>query len=340
MLIDCLVSAACCCAGAPWVCAGPSARVDSVGKPACELCGKRLSKCKGKLHTHGPGKMCQSCYDKHRGKVAATAPVPPATLLPAAAPAVQASISSPAPPPGKPAAPNQALPPLLLHDMPTMASNCWSLTRTVRRSSLLALKWKELIDSGELRAWEEKRGKFWQLDTKFQLLCSHMDQLRVSLRHGTEAFFRQSLRDHSIDSDPLRLVDIKLLRCAQGEGLQEIHCDIPDPTLAALSYTCLLYLVDTLSTAVPVAPHSADRQAACYQADAATVRLKLLLRRADFCSCAVFPGDHMLLRCDCPHFGVANPNAAPRYVLFVCFAPKKRPRPDTEDQRYPQGVDS
>jgi hypothetical protein len=209
----------------------------------------------------------------------------------------------------------------------------------MRRSSLLALKWKELIDSGELCAWEEKRGKFWQLDTEIQLECSHMDQLRVSLRHGTEAFFRQSLRDHSIDADPLRLVDIKLLCCAQGEGLQEIHCDIPDPILAAQSYTCLLYLIDTLSTAVPIAPHSADRLAACYQADAASVRHKLLQRK-HFSSCAVSPGDHMLLRCDCPHFGVANPNASLRYVLFCCFAPKKHPKPDTENQRYPQGVES
>ena len=197
----------------------------------------------------------------------------------------------------------------------------------------------DLIKSGELRAWEEKRGKFWQLDTQIQLECTHMDQLRVSLRHGTEAFFRQTLRDHSINVDPLRLVDIKLLRCAEGDGLQEIHCDIPDPVLAALSYTCLLYLVTTLSTAVPIAAHSAERHDACYRADAATVRSKLLQRK-HFSSCAVSPGDHMLLRCDCPHFGVANPNAALRYVLFVCFAPKKHPLPNTEDQRYPQGVDS
>lgn len=219
-----------------------------------------------------------------------------------------------------------------------MLSHCWSLRRLCRRSCVLAGKWMDLIKSGELRAWDEKRGKFWQLDTQIHLECSHMDQLRVSLRSGTESFFRQVLRTHSVDADPLRLVDIKLLRCAHKEGLQEIHCDIPDPTLGALSFTCLLYLTETLSTAVPIAPHSSDRHAACYVADAQTVRSKLL-RRHDFSSCAVSPGDAMIIRCDCPHFGVANPNAAQRYVLFCCFAPKKRPLPDTEDQRYPQGVE-
>lgn len=298
--------------------------------PRCCLCGTQF---RGKQTLpHGTGRKC-----KPRCRSSPAVPPPPPVLAAPATIAPPPAPSAPALPPGQLTPLKQALPPLLLHDKPTMTSHCWSLTRKMRRSSLLALKWKELIDSGELRHWEEKRCKFWQLDTRIQLECSHMDQLRVSLRHGTEAFFRQTLRDHSIDADPLRLVDIKLLRCAQGEGLQEIHCDIPDPAVAALSYTCLLYLVDTLSTAVPIAPHSADRHAACYQADAASVRHGLL-RRIEFCSCAVFAGDHMLLRCDCPHFGVANPYVALRYVLFACFAPKKLPLPDTEDQRYPQGV--
>jgi hypothetical protein len=56
-LIDAHVCGAYCCAGAPRVCAGPSARVDSVGKPACELCGRRLSKVKHH-RAHGPGRIC------------------------------------------------------------------------------------------------------------------------------------------------------------------------------------------------------------------------------------------------------------------------------------------
>jgi len=198
----------------------------------------------------------------------------------------------------------------------------------------------ELIDCGELRGWEEKRGKFYQLDAHAQLDCSHMDQLRVSLCSGTEAFFRQSLRNHGIDPSQLQMGDLKLMGSDLGDGLQEIHCDMTDPDLAAKSHTCLLYLTHTLSTAVPIAPHSDERHAACYVADAATVRNSKLLQRKCFSSCTVSPGDHLLLRGDCPHFGVANPNVARRYVLFACFSPKKRPKPDTEEQRYPHGVDN
>lgn len=100
----------------------------------------------------------------------------------------------------------------------------------------------DLIKSGELKAWEEKRGKFWQLDTQIHLECSHMDGLRIFLRSSAETFFRCVLREHDVSVDCLRLLDIKLLRCAYKEGLQEIHCDIPDPILAQQCYTVLLYL--------------------------------------------------------------------------------------------------
>lgn len=58
------------CVDASLVSAGLAllSRVDSAGKPACEKCGRRLSRCKGKKHTHGAGHICQDCYDKLRGK--------------------------------------------------------------------------------------------------------------------------------------------------------------------------------------------------------------------------------------------------------------------------------
>ena len=42
----------------------PSARVDSSGSQLCELCPKpkRLSRCKGKPHNYGSGKICNKCY--------------------------------------------------------------------------------------------------------------------------------------------------------------------------------------------------------------------------------------------------------------------------------------
>ena len=43
-----------------------SPRVDSDGQRLCELCPRRLSSVKGKLHRHGPGHICQKCYNQQR----------------------------------------------------------------------------------------------------------------------------------------------------------------------------------------------------------------------------------------------------------------------------------
>ena len=61
-LNDAHVSCICCCVDAPLVCAGLVCRVDSAGKPACESCGMRLSRCKGKPHRQDPGHICHRCY--------------------------------------------------------------------------------------------------------------------------------------------------------------------------------------------------------------------------------------------------------------------------------------
>jgi hypothetical protein len=50
-------------------------------------------------------------------------------------------------------------------------------------------------------------------------------------------------------------------------------------------------------------------------------------------------GDAMLFRCDVSHFGVANPDAHTRFVAFMMFSPRGIQPPDTEEQRYPHGVD-
>jgi hypothetical protein len=57
-------------------------RVDSAGKQVCEDCGKRLSRCKGKLHNSGAGKICQSCYNKARNP--SSVALPAASASPAA----------------------------------------------------------------------------------------------------------------------------------------------------------------------------------------------------------------------------------------------------------------
>jgi hypothetical protein len=56
-LIDAPVCCALLCVGVPRVLVGSRPRVDSCGWPACELCGRRLSKVKH-THRHGPGHAC------------------------------------------------------------------------------------------------------------------------------------------------------------------------------------------------------------------------------------------------------------------------------------------
>lgn len=96
------MSPACRTAAAPPVSVGSSARVDSAGWPACEECGKRLSRCKGKLHTRDPGRICSSCYiARHRPSAAAPA-------APTAAPAApNRSHKRARSDPGEPPAPAQ-----------------------------------------------------------------------------------------------------------------------------------------------------------------------------------------------------------------------------------------
>jgi hypothetical protein len=68
------VRCACCCAGAGLAARGARPRVDADGQPACERCGRRLSRCKGKLYASPPGKCCHGCYDAVHTAVTTAAP--------------------------------------------------------------------------------------------------------------------------------------------------------------------------------------------------------------------------------------------------------------------------
>lgn len=91
-------SCAHCRMGALLATPGTAARVDSDGQPACEECGRRLSRCKGKLHKHEKGRICQQCYDDLRRSSSASSPpdpsAPPATL-----PRKRRAVSDPGEPP-------------------------------------------------------------------------------------------------------------------------------------------------------------------------------------------------------------------------------------------------
>ena len=213
------------------------------------------------------------------------------------------------------------------------------LRPSCRRSRVTAAAWLALISSGELRRWEIKRGGFYQHDTHLSLTCSLMDAVRVRLLSGSEQLGRDVLREQGVDPSSLQLAGLKLVRMETGEGEQEIHYDIPEYDQAKQCYTVLLYLVPTLSTAVPSLPLAELRGTfTAGEQRPSAVALKSLSREM-FYRTRVEAGEAMVFRCDVPHFGVANPDAHARYVAFMLFSPRVVKPPDTEEQRYPHGVE-
>jgi hypothetical protein len=326
------------CVEAPHVIACSAPRMDSSGWPACENCGRRLSCCKGKLHKRDPGHICQDCYNRARK--------PPSAVL-------SAAFSPPAEPRrshkrratsdlGQSATDNAvtlAPPSLPLHKQGIWPSHRWALRPSCRRSRATAAAWHALISSGELRQWAVKRGGFYQHDTHESLSCSLEDAVRVRLLSGSEQLGRDILREQGVDPSALQLAGLKIVRMATGEGEQEIHYDIPDHDLATQCYTVLLYLVPTLSTAVSSLPLQALRESFTSGDQLPSLAARRILSREMFYSTRVDAGDAMVFRCDVPHYGVANTDAHTRYVAFMMFSPRGRKIPDTEEQRYPHGVE-
>jgi len=198
-----------------------------------------------------------------------------------------------------------------------------------------------LATSTELKSWEEKRGGFHQHSTHDSLVCSHLDELRVRVRNSSEALARSVLHAVEVDATALQLVDVKLLRAAPGQGKQEVHFDVPEYEMASQSYTVLLYLTPTTSTAVPKSPLSELRDTfTTGEEKPSRAALRKLQRDSCFHTWRVAAGDLLIFNTAVPHFGVANPDRHDRYVLFLHFSPRGLPPHDTEEQRYPHGVPS
>lgn len=165
-----------------------------------------------------------------------------------------------------------------------------------------------------------------------------MDGLRVRLRSSSEALARSVLHSVAVNATSLQLVDIKLLRAASGEGLQDIHYDVPEYEKARQCYSVLLYLTATESTAVPKVPLNELRDTFTEGEKRPSQSALHKLRRDNFHTWRVEAGDLLAFSAAVPHFGVANPDQHDRYVLFLHFSPRGTPTHDTEDQRYPLGV--
>jgi hypothetical protein len=330
MLTDASMSCACWCIGAPWRAVAPRSRVTPNGRAACEECGRELSKCKGKLYKHDPGKICQQCYDGTRRNTpmlsVPVAPVrshkrkhPPAGQNSSSIPAIRI-----APPPI----------PLVL----PLQQQGWKLHAASRTSRALCTSWLHLAEDNELKQWELKRGGYYQHETERSLTCSFLDEKRARLRHSADRVARDLLCKSGVEPSFLKLAAIKLLRAFKGDGEQIVHFDIIEYDLATQCYTVIFYLTDTISTAVPIAPLADLRD--CFtegekhpspSAKAKLVDEKLHTKR-------VTAGSSMIINCACPHRGKANPDERTRFVLFLNYYPSQMKAPDTEEQRYPHGV--
>jgi hypothetical protein len=192
--------------------------------------------------------------------------------------------------------------------------------------------------ANELNRWEIKRGEYYQHDTAQSLRCSFQDEKRVRLRRSADRIARAELSSLGVDAISLRLAAIKLLRSSKGKGEQGIHYDIPEYERAVQCYTVLLYLTDTLSTAIPTLSMKELRRCFTEGEKRPSAAALKFLSRDKFLSQRVTAGTMLVLNSAVPHFGVANPDEYDRYLLFLLFFPSSFPMPDTEEQRYPHGV--
>lgn len=344
-LIDAPVCGVLLCEGASLVQAGAQARTDGRRNQLCELCGERLSRVK---HTtkYGVGKKCHPrCKPSKRAigdghEKSRTSAAPPSRL--------QSSAALPFPPPSAPQRSHKrkaasdpgefvTLPPLQLHPQPFFSRGS-SLHSSHRSSRATAASWLDLATNDELKNWEEKRGGFYQHDTATTLVCSFLDEKRVRLRHSAERIARAALSTLGVEAISLKLAAMKLLRSSQGEGKQEIHYDITEYARAIRCFTVLMYLTDTLSTAIPTLPMDEMRHCFTEGEKRPTKAALRFLSHDKFSSVRVSAGDLLALNCAVPQYGVANPDKQDRYVLFLLFSPSSSPLPDTEEQRYPHGA--
>ena len=163
----------------PLVTAGSAPRKDAAGWPACECCGTRWTRCKGKLYKHGAGKICQRCHNISTGRQAAPTSTTVATT--SARSHKRKQPSAPAVTVAQPLSPLPPLPPPSPFHQPLWHSHGWALRASTRSSRGAAASWLELAQSDELKQWERKRGGFYQHNTHPSLVCSFLDEKRVRL---------------------------------------------------------------------------------------------------------------------------------------------------------------
>ena len=321
------------CVGAPLAGDGSAFRKNEYGQQLCEDCGKRLNRCKGKLYKKLPGLICQECYNTERSPVSSALAAPPP------APVASRSHKRKFPFEGRSTTTiSMTMPPTF--NFYSLQQQGWKLLNSSRTTRALCTSWLQLARDNELKQWEIKRGGFYQHDTAPSLKCSFLDEKRVRLHQSADHIARTQLALVGVNVASLNLAAVKLLRSSYGEGLQEIHYDITTYDQAIKCFTVLIYLTDTLSTAIPTLPMSEMRHCFTDGEKRPSPEALKFLSREKFQSKRVIAGDMLVLNCAVPHYGVANPDEQDRYVLFLLYYPSNSDMPDTEQQRYPHGVRS
>lgn len=185
------------------------------------------------------------------------------------------------------------------------------------------------------------------MQTQSQLRVPSMQPLITETQH----FFWRLMSDHlpAVFSPPAQLLTpyyntvFKLLWCAPGDGLQQLHFDIPKHAEAAQRYSMLFYCSNhSKHTAMPNG--TADELAVGFTRTKETTegqqsKIGALFDKVGFVSKPVPAGSAMIFKTTVAHYGVANEAFnSPRVVIYALFTPTKRSAQDAI-QRFPLGVD-
>jgi hypothetical protein len=267
---------------------------------------------------------CEDCNPKHQPKVTVDADeeMKEAPGLSAAPPLAAASSSSSS---------------AAAAVRPSFLTHSWALLDTNSFSSSTAAQWMAFysaVKDTDACVWIGIRGEVGQYDTA-STQQAHLSQPRrvelKKLRGVAARIFRADLLGAGVDDQPLKLATLKILRAAPGAGRQPYHLDAESKEVGDQRYSCLMYLVDTLSTSVPKLPFAAfDEIATPHVANA-------LCRPENFLSAPVVAGQRLVFSSSVCHHGVKNESQQDRVILFALFSPTGKPMED-DTQFFPLGA--
>lgn len=318
----------------------PGARVDSSGKPACELCGARLGKKKQHHYVNGRihGQQCSPQCKRAARPAAVGGWRAHHAAAAEAASAVLAAVSVPVP--SVPSSPTPVLGAKRSIGEDTAAD---TFEPAAQRAALDTEAWDYChvaivpnVGAAVAARWLRVRGGK-QMIIRGNVRQADQSAANTELLADTEAVARAEMDKLGIDTGKLQRGDVKLLKAARGHGKQEAHMDIADCSTARRCYTFLLYLTRTYSTMVSFLSE-AEREAAF--AMSPEEGMEAYSEEKHFHNKLVQSGTIAVFRDDVMHFGVENIFPEERKVLFIHFYPTDMQRPNTDGlQRFIFGTD-